>query len=596
MRFSLESFEPIIKCLVSFLSISLGVDVAIFDRQSRLIAYTSSYIEHKGQAVHSPFITEVINQGKIVVTQPGRMNLCHGCRFQEHCPATAEILSCLKLDQNPLGVISFTTFSPEGKVKLINNCDRFFEILNSASNLFSVFITQKTVNEEFISKILLTTINLTNDAFLYIDSYGNITNFSPPARKFLEFNNIKSKSVKGLLPDNILSELNNINYNQKNFNYFLKKSNMNFLVTSIPININNKFSGAVIRIDSQIENKTTPTKKGLYTLDDIKGNSNIILTLKKRIKSIAKSNSTVLITGESGTGKELFAQAIHNESKHSSGPFVAVNCAGIPETLLESELFGYEEGAFTGARKGGKPGKFELANGGTLFLDEIGDMPLHLQAKLLRVLQERTVERIGSLSPIPLDVRIIAATNKNLEDEVENKKIREDLYYRLNVIPIQIPPLRERIEDIELLAMFFLNKFAQTLGKNISGFSPLALELLKSYPWPGNIRELENVIEYAVNVENENIIEPSSLPNKLKMKKFESKPNLKDKISLVEYNTIIHTLDKYGWNLEGKIKAAKELDISLRTLYRILQKAKKKGGIKCPNGITPINAERNSSI
>jgi transcriptional regulator with PAS, ATPase and Fis domain len=573
MRTSLELFEPVIQCLTLFLSSSLGVDVAVFDRQCHLIASTRSYAEHKGQAVHSPFIAEVINQGQIVVTQPGRMNLCLGCRFQEHCPSTAEILSCIRLEHSPLGVISLTSFSPEGKVKLINNSDRFFGILNTVSNLFSAILKQKTTNEEFMSKMLLATIDLTDDAFLYIDSDGNITHYTPAVRRIFKADSIHGKPLEELLPEDIFSEL----HSRQNFsNRSFKNRHVSYFVTSVPISIRNKFSGAVIRINTQTENKNALIKKCLYTLADIKGNSNVIRTLKTRIKNIAQSDSTVLITGESGTGKELFAQAIHSEGKRSNGPFVAVNCAGIPETLLESELFGYEEGAFTGARKGGKSGKFELANGGTLFLDEIGDMPLHLQAKFLRVLQERTVERIGSLSPLPLDVRIIAATNKNLEEEVKNKNFREDLYYRINVIPIEIPPLRFRIEDIEPLALFFLNKFAKILGKNISGFSSQTLELLKAYPWPGNVRELENTIEYAVNMETENFIEPHSLPEKLRIKNAEVKPSLKENMLSLEYNTVKLTLDKYGWNLEGKKRAAKELGISLRTLYRILKKSENK--------------------
>lgn len=570
---SLEIFQPVIQCLTLFLSSSLGVDVAVIDRHCRLIASTRSYVEHKGQAVHSPFIAEVITKGKIIVTQPGRMNLCLGCRFQEHCPSTAEILSCIKLEHDPVGVISLTSFTEEGRTRLNNNPDRFFELLNIISNLLSAILKQKTINEEFMQKMLSAIMKLTNDAILYIDSTGNIKNYTSAAGRLFRTDNLFNMPLEELFADDILSQLRS---GQKISNYSFKSKNFNYIISSVPINISNKFSGAVIQINTPAEGRNTLIKKRLYTLDDIKGNSNEIHTLKTRIKNIARSNSTVLITGESGTGKELFAQAIHSESKRNGGPFVAVNCACIPETLLESELFGYEEGAFTGAKKGGKPGKFELANGGTLFLDEIGDMPIYLQAKLLRVLQERTVERIGGLFPVPLDIRIIAATNKNLEEEVKNKKFREDLYYRLNVIPIEIPPLRSRIEDIEPLALFFLNRFAEALGKNISGFSHRTLELLKAYPWPGNVRELENTIEYAVNMETENFVEPQSLPEKLRAKNFEAMPSIREKKFSLEYNTVKLALDKYGWNLEGKKKAAEELGVSLRTLYRILQKAEKK--------------------
>lgn len=293
----------------------------------------------------------------------------------------------------------------------------------------------------------------------------------------------------------------------------------------------------------------------------------------------SKSKSTVLITGETGTGKELFARAIHCEGDRRSFPFVAINCAGIPDTLLESELFGYEEGAFTGAKKGGKKGKFEMANNGTLFLDEIGDMSLNLQAKLLRVLQNQTIVPVGGNSPIPLNLRIIAATNKDLRNEIKEGTFREDLFYRLNVIPIVIPPLRYRLEDVECLSYHFLEKYNKVIGKKIEGFAPSTLDILKSYNWPGNVRELENTIEYAVNMENECIIQPESIPEHIRYNAFISirqepinQPNnaLKNKILSAELKIIKKALDKHGWDVEGKKKAAKDLGISVRTLYRRL--------------------------
>jgi transcriptional regulator with PAS, ATPase and Fis domain len=237
-----------------------------------------------------------------------------------------------------------------------------------------------------------------------------------------------------------------------------------------------------------------------YTFDDIIGASESIRKVIDFAKIIANSPSTVLITGESGTGKEVFAQAIHNESPRRDSSFVAVNCGAIPEALIESELFGFEDGAFTGAKKGGRPGKFELANGGTLFLDEIGEMPLDMQVKLLRALQEGEICRVGGSKTIPLDVRIIAATNKDLKQLVNENKFRLDLYYRLSVIPITIPPLRERSEDIPLLINYFLNSKAIRLKKEVPSIDKQTYELLLRYKWPGNIRELENFIEKTVNL------------------------------------------------------------------------------------------------
>ncbi|MGB9977174.1 sigma-54 interaction domain-containing protein [Thermovenabulum sp.] len=249
-----------------------------------------------------------------------------------------------------------------------------------------------------------------------------------------------------------------------------------------------------------------------YSWENIIGESEKMKRAKFLARKAAATDSNILLLGESGTGKELFAHAIHNDSRRNNFPFVKINCAAIPSELLESELFGYEEGAFTGAKKGGKIGKFELANKGTIFLDEISEMPLGMQAKILRVLQEKEIDRVGGITPIPVDVRIIAATNKDLKKLVKENKFREDLYYRINVMTIEIPPLRERLEDIEILANYLLKKLSNQMGKYISGISKEAVELLKGYSWPGNVRELENVLERAINLTDSDYISQEHLP------------------------------------------------------------------------------------
>jgi transcriptional regulator with PAS, ATPase and Fis domain len=252
----------------------------------------------------------------------------------------------------------------------------------------------------------------------------------------------------------------------------------------------------VQRLDQEIRAKNKA--KGLlarFTIDDIIGTSPAVTRLKQRIRHYAKSSSAVLITGESGTGKEMVAQSMHNLSSRREGPFVAINCACLPETLLESELFGYEQGAFTGAEKKGKAGLFELAQQGTIFLDEIGDMPFPLQAKLLRVLQEKEVRRLGSDRNIPIEVRVFASTNRDLADDVRQGAFRQDLFFRLNVLNLEIPPLRERKEDIAILANRFIDKFNLETEKTVPHLSELQRCHLEKNEWNGNIRELENVIE-----------------------------------------------------------------------------------------------------
>jgi transcriptional regulator with PAS, ATPase and Fis domain len=255
-----------------------------------------------------------------------------------------------------------------------------------------------------------------------------------------------------------------------------------------------------------------------FTFDDIIGNSKIITYVKKMSRRVAEGDSTILVTGESGTGKELFSQAIHMASLRANGPFVCVNCAGIPENLLESELFGYEAGAFTGAKKGGKPGKFELAHNGTIFLDEIGDMPMGMQGKILRVIQENEVEHVGGTVSYEVDVRIIAATNRDLWEMVNRGQFREDLYYRLDVVNIHIPPLRERVEDIPILIEHLIPRINQRVNSSIRGANREVLDYFQRYDWPGNIRELINVLESAMNLNTGKLVEIQSIPSKIKKK------------------------------------------------------------------------------
>lgn len=308
-----------------------------------------------------------------------------------------------------------------------------------------------------------------------------------------------------------------------------------------------------------------------YSLHEIISGSPEVNKLKEKIKKIAPGDVSVLLRGESGTGKELFAHSIHHLSERSAKPFVKVNCAAIPEHLLESELFGYQEGAFTGAKKGGKPGKFQLANGGTLFLDEIGDMPLHAQVKILRVLQEGEVEAVGAVQPQKVDVRIIASTHQPLEKLMEEKKFREDLFYRINVVSFQIPSLRDRREDIPVLGKYFLTQVTEQIGKRVIDFDEEARILLQNYDWPGNVRELENVIKSAVHLTDSEIITIDDLPNAMNHRahNFQEKGTLKEIVERAEKEAIQQALKKANGD---KAEAAKLLDIGKSSLYEKVKK------------------------
>ena len=305
------------------------------------------------------------------------------------------------------------------------------------------------------------------------------------------------------------------------------------------------------------------------------GNSQAFIQIHNLIKSIRNSTSSILITGETGTGKSLLAQYIHQHSLVSKGAFVELNCATIPESLFESELFGYEEGAFTNARRKGKQGYFELADKGTLFLDEIADLPISLQPKLLKVLQDGIIQRLGGTTSKKVSIRLITATNQSLNELMKEKSFRSDLFYRLNVIPITIPPLRKRMEDLELLVVHFMEKLQERTGKYIHSCTEEYMNLLSSYHWPGNLRELENVIEYSMNIETETVLTKNSLPPYLLNKRFSNqKAEQEQEPALVEAEreVILRKLQYYGNSHNGKQMAAKDLGISIRTLYRKIDK------------------------
>ncbi|WP_173299135.1 sigma-54 interaction domain-containing protein [Thermanaeromonas sp. C210] len=333
---------------------------------------------------------------------------------------------------------------------------------------------------------------------------------------------------------------------------------------------NNQLLGNIVVLSRMkgVQSKNHRSYTAHFTFDDIIGNSPSLRKAVEMARAAAELNVRVLLEGESGTGKELFAQAIHNGSARRNGPFVALNCSAVPRELFESEFFGYSEGAFTGAKKGGKPGKFELANGGTLFLDEIGTLPWDMQAKLLRTLQQNEIIRVGGNEVIPVNVRIVAATNTPLEELVVQGEFRQDLYYRLNVIVIRIPPLRERVEDIPVLFEYLVEKISRKLGKKIRRIDKDVIDVLCAYHWPGNVRELENCIERAITLARENIIRVEDLPSEVLQGKSERRstpPGELQSLRTLERETIVRSLARFNGNVS---KASKALGISRTTLYK----------------------------
>lgn len=333
--------------------------------------------------------------------------------------------------------------------------------------------------------------------------------------------------------------------------------------------------GALVILKSENRTNTKFAKMGAtkseFCFDDIIGESKGLQSAKEMAMKISASDSTVLVLGESGTGKELFAQAIHNTGKRKYAPFVPVNCGGMPSTLIQSELFGYCSGAFTGARRGGQAGKFECANGGTIFLDEIGDMPEVLQANFLRVLEEGSVVRVGTSVQVPVDVRVITATNKNLQEMVKKGSFRKDLFYRVNVVMIELCPLRERIEDLQLLTDHFLDALSPELANRVKRIDDAALEIMMKYQWPGNVRELRNVIEHSIHITEGDTIKSGNLPKYLLDEKIQSStiPVRAGTLKDVEIKAISQTIQDYEGNIS---KTAMALGINRNTLYDKMKK------------------------
>jgi len=564
---------------------ALKIDVAIFDLQSRLIACTNDYLQKKGKTVHAPSIDEVLAHGNVMVNKPGHMPACIGCRFLGNCPAKIEILKSIRTDTTPLGVITFTSFTDEGHERITRETKVYVDALNIFSDWIAELISQKNRHNQLdeTELILKNAMDLSCESMLTIDPKGAVTRCNPQALKLFSFCDLYTRSAFHILPEPIVDKILDANHLKETR---VMINNSQAFISARPIFINDRFNGAILSIGhkpsaSDEFDKSSTLPDSPLSLDTILGKSPGINQIKKMITRLARSRSTILITGETGTGKGLLAKAIHHTSARSKGPFVPVNCASIPETLFESELFGYEEGAFTGAKKGGKPGRFELAQGGTLFLDEIGEMPLHMQVKLLNVLQDYALQRVGGVTVTPIDVRVIAATNQDLDTLVKDKGFRADLFYRLNVIPMDLPPLSNRKEDIEILATTFLAESNQKAGKKIRRLSPPVMAAFLAHDWPGNIRELQNIIEYSVNMEDSDTLTRESLPRRFLDRDMAlvpepsvaapRGPNIRSAAMTAQIETILSCLDRHGHDVLGKTRTARELGISLRTLYRKLK-------------------------
>ncbi|WNS76456.1 sigma 54-interacting transcriptional regulator [Bacillus sp. DTU_2020_1000418_1_SI_GHA_SEK_038] len=578
----LMDIQPVVQRIADAIAAVLKIEVEIANHHFIRVAGTG---EQKVSVLHKMegdlVYQSAIRTGEpVIITNPGFAKVCERCRFFQNCSETGEICAPIKYEGQAIGVIGLLAFNEEQRQRLFENTDGILTFLGKmadllSSKLHSHFLLQElTRNSEKMVKLM----NLVNEGMIVIDAKGELHETNLKAELLLDLKNkVIPKVIQTLLQEFIRNEENqklNITFPTKNGekSLFLTKQklsssghlNTEYLITLQDVN----------EIRTLAEMASEDQRK---PFDKIIGVSTQMLEVKEYAFQVSQSDSTILIQGESGTGKEEFAKAIHFSSMRRGNPFITVNCGAIPENLLESELFGYERGAFTGANHKGKPGKFELAQKGTIFLDEIGEMPTFLQVKLLRVLQQKEIERLGGTSPIPVDVRVIAATNKDLKEMVNHGQFREDLFFRLNVIPIVIPPLRSRKEDILALSEYFVSYFNDHFQSNVLGIGKEVKTLMVKFPWKGNVRELKNFIEYLFNFITTGWITMEAagelIHRKLDIDK-KSLPHSSPSFSLVEMEIeLIKKALQYVQSQQLNIEdASRLLGIGRATLFRKIKK------------------------
>lgn len=550
-------------------------DVVIVDTDFFRIAGTGVFEHEINTFVGSTaFVFDyVMKTGKqMIIDNPGNHRLCTACPNGGNCYETYEISAPILLGDNAIGVIGLACLNEEQKAHIKRKQTTYLEFLKQIADMIAAKAMEQEEKERNreLNNILREMVNQVNQSVLVMGEKNNILMANKAAREqlHLEEEDMTEYQMQIEPTGDVMNHLRE---------YLLTVKERKYTVMGTLYDMQNGGDAAssmllfsdINVLQNQLYEYSQ--KARAYSEDSIIGSSAITRDLTKSIKKIAKANTTVLITGESGTGKEIVAKAIWKSSDRADKPFVVINCASIPDATMECELFGYVAGAFPGADPAGRMGEFELANNGIVFLDDIGDLPLHLQGKLLRVLQEHRITRVGSSQSISVNIRIIAASNRNLHEMMEKKAFRSDLYYRLNVIPLHVAPLRDRKEEIEEFVMYFINRYCRLQGKKFNYMDPEVMRLLRRYDWPGNVRELQNVVEFMVSMmEDDGHIGCSNLILDLWSISTGREDKYMHTIRELEEKEIQKALWIYGDSTEGKRRIAQKLGIGIATLYRKL--------------------------
>lgn len=575
----LKEIQDIVIKYANVISSVINVDVEIVDENLLRVAGTGIYKDKLNESIakKDSVYSYVLSCGESqIIENPRSHSLCFNCSCKEKCEEEMEICTPIKLGNKNIGVIGLICSSEEQKIYLKEKLNSYMDFLIQIAEFISIKSNEYLESQRNKGNIdvFKQVIDSIGRGVVVVDRSKNVVHINKIAERYLRVSKLEITYPLDII---LLGDCGD---GEEIYNLKLQNKKVKVKGKQIPVFPHIADYDKIIVFDEYNDSKNQcPLKVDwkAVRLENVIGKSSPMILLKEKIKKISTSKSTILITGESGTGKELIARAIHSESNRWNRPFIAINCGAIPDALLESELFGYVRGAFSGADPNGRVGKFELANGGTIFLDEIGDMPLNLQVKLLRVLQERKFARIGSNQLMDIDIKVIAATNKDLKKLIEENKFREDLYYRLNVIPLEVPSLRDRKEDIEEIALSMIEKYNDIFGKTILVIEEECKNILTNYPWPGNVRELENTIEFMINMSEDSfMLTKEMLPNVIRNYE-DSKKNTSDSnyvikpLKEIEEDYIRKALDMYGRDTKGKQMAAKKLGIGIATLYRKLE-------------------------
>ncbi len=571
----LKSISSELLHIIDALQAVTNVDITIVDEHlDRVVTTVKSDIESSRKVpVNSAFHKCILDGEQYFIENPKENLMCLNCTDAADCKELIEFCIPIKYNDEIIGVLGMCAYDEVARHNLLLNKESYMNFESRLSDLISTILSERNTVKmlEYRSSELLTLINSLNDGIIVINNNKDIITTNKYINEKLNISDISD--IRELLTEKIYNQFLSVGFNGEAGP--VKLNGMEFVINANPIVVKGNNEGFVLLFSDFNKMKESVLesnrKKDLITFDDIVGESEALMQARREALQVAESDASILIYGETGTGKEVFARAIHNAGSRKNNVFMALNCGAIPENLIESELFGYEKGSFTGAKSTGKMGKFEICKDGTLFLDEIGDLPFLMQVKLNRALEEKEITRVGGSVPIKVNPRIISATHKNLSLLVDNNLFRDDLYYRLNVVPIYLPPLRERGYDVIILSRYFLNHFSKIYNKDIKGFTAEAEILLLKYKFPGNIRELRNLIEYAIIFEENSLIGKDSIKRKLGVDSKEENVKLADLTRGYEKSVILNKIKMYGKDLDAKKKAAEQLGISIATLYRKIE-------------------------